>query len=490
MREEACEACKGTGQQWDGFCAACEGIGEGGDISGASSGSSSSSCPAKKKSAGGACPAEELGNSLARLSLARVYKKVIGDDLLGEDLDNSLGRLSLSRAEGEPPEAASGSGYGEADAQELPDDNASINARPAQGASEISRNAEHEVLQFQPPARDPSSATAPGTENVPAAAPAAAGNQAIGDGNDMSARYERLENIGEGVYGTVFKARQRSSGRLVAAKQLRLEDEFINEGIPAYVLREVGLLQNFDHPNIIKLLDVELVDRSEFRLYFELLEIDLHQVLKSFRKAQKMMPMERVRRYSRELTNGIFACHMRLILHRDLKPQNILIGPGPEGQDCLKIADFGLARSFNIPTRAYTHDVVTLWYRAPEILLGCQNYGVEVDMWSAGCIITEMATCLPIFPGDSEIGTIFKIFQLLGTPSEAVWPDLRRTCDNFKSTFPKWPPTELLPVQRSRPDLGATGLELLRSLLVMNPAVRLSARRAKNHVFCAEAVQQ
>jgi len=177
--------------------------------------------------------------------------------------------------------------------------------------------------------------------------------------------------------------------------------------------------------------------------------------------------------------SGIFACHCRLILHRDLKPQNILIG-----HEGLKIADFGLARTFSLPMRSITHEVVTLWYRAPEILLGSQRYGTEIDMWSAGCIISEMATCMPIFPGDSEISMIFKIFQLLGTPTEAVWPDIRSTCEDFKTSFPKWPPTHLEPILEHRPEIGETGLDLIRGLLAMNPKSRLGARKAKGHVFC------
>jgi serine/threonine protein kinase len=120
-------------------------------------------------------------------------------------------------------------------------------------------------------------------------------------------------------------------------------------------------------------------------------------------------------------------------LHRDLKPQNLLINK--EGN--LKLADFGLARAFGVPLRTYTHEVVTLWYRAPEILLGGRQYSTGVDMWSVGCIFAEMATRKPLFPGDSEIDEIFKIFRILGTPTEADWPGVESFPD-FKSSFPKW----------------------------------------------------
>ncbi|KAM9886988.1 hypothetical protein OXX79_013903, partial [Metschnikowia pulcherrima] len=101
-------------------------------------------------------------------------------------------------------------------------------------------------------------------------------------------------------------------------------------------------------------------------------------------------------------------------------PQNLLIDK--EGN--LKLADFGLARAFGVPLRAYTHEVVTLWYRAPEILLGGKQYSTGVDMWSVGVIFAEMCNRKPLFPGDSEIDEIFRIFRVLGTPNETVWPDV------------------------------------------------------------------
>merc|ERR550532_390726 len=142
------------------------------------------------------------------------------------------------------------------------------------------------------------------------------------------------------------------------------------------------------------------------------------------------MPFENVLRYSQELLSGIHGCHVRLIIHRDLKPQNILIG-----KDGLKICDFGLARNFSLPIKPYTHDVITLWYRAPELLLGAEKYGPEVDIWSAGCIIAEMASGYPTFPGDSEIGTIFKIMKFVGSPTEETWPGYH-TLEHWKKTFP------------------------------------------------------
>jgi len=215
-------------------------------------------------------------------------------------------------------------------------------------------------------------------------------------------------------------------------------------------------------------------------LVFEYVDDDLHRVLKSYRHARQLMPMHQVVKYAGDLLNGCQACHLRLIIHRDLKPQNILVS-----RDGLKICDFGLARMFSPPLKAYTHDVITLWYRSPEILLGTTIYGPEVDMWSAGCCIAEMATCQPLFPGDSEIGTIFKILRLLGTPTEQTWPGFSKL-EHWKTSFPQWPPTDLETLLEVRPELGELGLDLLRGLLCLNPQARLPARRAKAHALLAQ----
>ena len=125
--------------------------------------------------------------------------------------------------------------------------------------------------------------------------------------------------------------------------------------------------------------------------------------------------------YAWQLLNGLSWCHAHRIFHRDLKPQNLLVQP-PRG--LLKLGDFGLTRAFSLPLRTYTHEVVTLWYRAPEILLGAKDYACPIDMWSCGCVLGEMATGKPMFPGDSEIDELFKIFQVLGTPSEETWENV------------------------------------------------------------------
>jgi len=295
-------------------------------------------------------------------------------------------------------------------------------------------------------------------------------------------KYETLGVVGNGVYGTVYKARDRETNQIVAMKRLRLDDDF-GDGIPSHVIREVSLLRDFVHPNIVQLLNIQISGLSDYNLIFEYMDMDLHRKLKSYRQNDELMPMHDLVTYSRQLLDGIHACHIRMIIHRDLKPQNVLIGPSG-----LKICDFGLARICSLPVKPYTHDVVTLWYRAPEILLGAQKYGPEVDIWSAGCIIGEIAKGHPMFAGDSEIGTIFKQIQLLGSPDDTTWPGLTQL-EHWKDTFPKWSSTKFKPIYDSRPEMGEQGLNLLSNLLSMNPTTRSTSRRAKNHPFFAQQTQ-
>mmetsp|Transcript_4386 Transcript_4386/g.18665 ORF Transcript_4386/g.18665 Transcript_4386/m.18665 type:complete len:183 (-) Transcript_4386:1362-1910(-) len=161
-------------------------------------------------------------------------------------------------------------------------------------------------------------------------------------------------------------------------------------------------------------------------------------------------------------------------MHRDLKPQNILVS----GDDTVKLADFGLGRVFSLPVGKYTHEVVTLWYRAPEVLLGTRCYSTGVDVWSVGCILAEMVLGKPIFYGESELEQLLSIFRIMGTPSTTTWPtvqDLRDWHD-----YPQWKERSLAEVV---PQLGAPGCDLLRKMLQLNPAQRISASAALNHEF-------
>jgi len=281
-------------------------------------------------------------------------------------------------------------------------------------------------------------------------------------------RYEKQQKIGEGTYGVVYKAKNRETGQLTALKKIRLENE--DEGIPSTAIREISILKEMIHPTIVSLLDVINYDNKLY-LIFEFLDQDLKKYMDSVTTLTPSL----VQSYCMQLLQGLSYCHQRRIVHRDLKPQNLLI----DKRGSLKIADFGLARAFCVPVRQYTHEVVTLWYRAPEILLGSATYSIPVDMWSAGCIFGELLTKNPVFPGDSEIDQLFKIFRQLGTPTEDVWHGCTSLPD-YKPSFPKWRKKEL---SKLFENVHPTAVDLLEKMLIYEPAQRISAREALNHPY-------
>ncbi|XP_029202534.2 cyclin-dependent kinase 2-like [Acropora millepora] len=283
----------------------------------------------------------------------------------------------------------------------------------------------------------------------------------------------KLEKIGEGTYGVVYKAKDKENGRTVALKKIRLDTE--SDGVPSTAIREISLLKELNHPNVVRLLDVVHGDKKLF-LVFEYLDRDLKKYMDSVPAGGISLSL--VKSYLYQLLSGIAFCHSHRILHRDLKPQNLLI----DAQGSIKLADFGLARAFGVPVRSYTHEVVTLWYRAPEILLGCRYYSTPVDVWSIGCIFAEMITRRALFPGDSEIDQLFRIFRTLGTPDDNLWPGVSDLPD-YKSSFPKWPVQNLLQVI---PSLGQNGADLLQQLLAYEPVSRISARNALSHKFFSD----
>ncbi|KAJ3123883.1 Cyclin-dependent kinase catalytic subunit [Nowakowskiella sp. JEL0407] len=283
---------------------------------------------------------------------------------------------------------------------------------------------------------------------------------------EINSKYHKLEKIGEGTYGVVYKAMDRMTNEFVALKKIRLETD--DEGVPSTAIREISMLREMNHNNVVKLYDICHVDVKLY-LVFEFLDMDL----KKYMEGNPLQP-DLVKSYTWQLILGLEYCHSHRIIHRDLKPQNLLI----DQHGRLKLADFGLARSFGVPLRTYTHEVVTLWYRAPEILLGSRHYSTAVDMWSVGCIFAEMCTKHPLFPGDSEIDELFKIFRLLGTPTPEVWPKVVELPD-YKDHFPMWQKKDL----DSEIHAGALVCDLIQRMLEYDPARRISARKALLHPY-------
>ncbi|KAF7727307.1 Cyclin-dependent kinase 2 [Apophysomyces ossiformis] len=218
---------------------------------------------------------------------------------------------------------------------------------------------------------------------------------------DDLADYQKLSKIGEGTYGVVYKAYQKASNKLVALKRVPLH---YDQGIPMTTVREIALLKEVSHRNVVKLLDLIQKDATVY-LVFEYLDMDLGKYMKKV--GRPGLTAKHIKSFMHQLLNGVAYLHSHRILHRDMKPQNLMI----DRTGKLSITDFGLSRAFGVPMRTFTSQVVTLWYRAPEILLGSPHYSTGVDMWSVGCIFAEMMTMQPLFPGRTQIGELFSIFR-------------------------------------------------------------------------------
>ncbi|XP_031796096.1 cyclin-dependent-like kinase 5 [Sarcophilus harrisii] len=209
---------------------------------------------------------------------------------------------------------------------------------------------------------------------------------------------------------------------------------------------------------------------------FEFCDQDLK---KYFDSCNGDLDPEIVKSFLFQLLKGLGFCHSRNVLHRDLKPQNLLINRNGE----LKLADFGLARAFGIPVRCYSAEVVTLWYRPPDVLFGAKLYSTSIDMWSAGCIFAELANAgRPLFPGNDVDDQLKRIFRLLGTPTEEQWPAMTKLPD-YKP-YPMYPATTSL--VNVVPKLNATGRDLLQNLLKCNPVQRISAEEALQHPYFSD----
>ena len=309
--------------------------------------------------------------------------------------------------------------------------------------------------------------------------------------NNDNEIFEIIDILGSGTYGTVYKANLLVENNVkVAVKKIKIEME--NEGVPSTALREISILRDLKHPNIVELKNVLCKDQKLF-LIFELLQTDLKKFIESYYIKEKSnnkmykninnnvnfntfdIQESLIKKYMHQLLSGIAYCHSKKVIHRDLKPANLLL----DSEGILKIADFGLARVFSVPIRPYTKEVLTLWYRAPEILLGSIEYNTSVDIWSVGCIFAEMYLKKPLFFGEYDIDQIFKIFNILGTPNMATWPDVYNL-QYFKKTFPKWDAKSLNQVI---PKMSVLGLDLLSKLLVYDPNQRITAKQALSHVI-------
>lgn len=290
--------------------------------------------------------------------------------------------------------------------------------------------------------------------------------------------YEEIEQIGEGAYGQVWMGRDKVSGEVVALKKVRMDQE--KEGFPVTAIRELKMLRSLRHENIVQLKEIvtgqnqtttaAMRNRHEIYMVFEYVDNDINGFVESptikFTEPQ-------VKTYARQLLAGLWYCHEREVLHRDIKGSNLLV----DNNGNLKIADFGLARTFNDGLDRYTNRVITLWYRAPELLLGTEQYGPEVDMWSVGCLFYELLCKKTLFSGATEPEQMDLIFRTLGSPTEESWPN-----------WEKLPLAEMVPkgkypciIGRKLAHLSKPAFDLIRKLISLNPAERPTASEALDH---------
>ncbi|XP_068661623.1 probable serine/threonine-protein kinase At1g54610 [Aristolochia californica] len=284
--------------------------------------------------------------------------------------------------------------------------------------------------------------------------------------------FEKLDKIGQGTYSNVYKARDTLTGKIVALKKVRF-DNLEPESVK-FMAREILILRRLDHPNVVKLEGL-VTSRMSCSLYlvFEYMEHDLAGLAASpgikFTEPQ-------VKCYMHQLLSGLEHCHNQGVLHRDIKGSNLLLDNG----GILKIADFGLASFFDPHHKQpMTSRVVTLWYRPPELLLGATDYGVGVDLWSAGCILAEMLAGKPIMPGRTEVEQLHKIFKLCGSPTEEYW---KKSKLPHATIFKPQQPYKRC-IAETFKDFPPSSLPLIETLLAIDPAERKAASDALGSEF-------
>ncbi|KAK9760368.1 kinase subunit of RNA polymerase II carboxy-terminal domain kinase I, variant 2, partial [Basidiobolus ranarum] len=284
--------------------------------------------------------------------------------------------------------------------------------------------------------------------------------------------YEKIDQVGEGTYGKVYKARNRHTGIIVALKRIRMESE--KEGFPVTAMREIKLLQSMNHNHIIKIHEIA-VNKGSVYMVLDYMDYDLTGFL-AYPKLE--LTHAHIKCLMKQILEGIHYLHVKNVLHRDIKGSNILMNRKGE----IKLADFGLARIHERNRlKDYTNRVITLWYRPPELLLGATKYGAEVDIWSVGCIMMELFLRKPIFQGSDEISQLEQIYRIMGVPNKADWPSvvdlpwfaLVRPKDKsgrkFRESFKK--------------TMTPAALDLAEWLLTMDPSKRPVAKEALNHPY-------
>uniref|UniRef100_T2MEA4 cyclin-dependent kinase n=1 Tax=Hydra vulgaris TaxID=6087 RepID=T2MEA4_HYDVU len=297
--------------------------------------------------------------------------------------------------------------------------------------------------------------------------------------------FEELSIIGRGAYGTVFKARDVEHNRVVALKRVCISQSNEEKGVPVSTLREIALLKQLDnicHPNIVRVFDAFQTKSTTpmdnptdliLTIVFEHVDQDLSSFLHNY--PSPGLSEDLIRDLMYQLLSGVDYLHINRIIHRDIKPQNVLITKNKQ----VKIADFGLARIYGF-CKLVTSVVVTLWYRAPEVLLQ-SAYATHVDLWSVGVIMVEMYNRRPLFPGKSDIDQLHKILSIIGTPERCDWPE------NVSLPYETFINYKGIDLQHLITKISAAGLDLIAKLLVFHPSKRINASTSLAHPFFLES---
>lgn len=285
--------------------------------------------------------------------------------------------------------------------------------------------------------------------------------------------YRVTKELGSGTFGVVHMAEQKGTGRIVAIKKIK--SERADEGINFTAVREIKLLREFRHENVIELVDCFTTPDLAVCLVYECAFTDLEKILRD-----KAIPISYAdtKQHLLSLLTAIEACHQRWILHRDLKPDNMLFLE----DGTMKLADFGLARMYGTPKTRLSPQAITLWYKPPELLLGAYEYSSAADMWSVGCIFAELLLRRPFLQGNkTDISQLDTIFTVFGTPREANWPDYDTLPLCSKGLI--WDETSPIPFDEIFTAAPKDAISLLRSIMVLDPNMRMSAAQCLSHPY-------
>lgn len=289
--------------------------------------------------------------------------------------------------------------------------------------------------------------------------------------------YEPIGKIDEGSYGIVYKAKDKKTNEIVAIKKIKLTNE--QEGFPITSIREINILFSLNHINIIKYKEILYGSRYD-KIYsvMEYIDYELKAVLIQQKYA---FSTSNIKSIMKQLLSGIEYIHDKWVIHRDIKSSNILL----RKDGVLKIGDFGLARKYSDPLFRYTPLVVTLWYRAPEVLLYCKEYGPSIDIWSCGCIMGEIVLNRPLFEGESELDQLNKIFQVIGTINDKSWPQWETKCGSHVSKLVFNTYSNIIQ-EIFDEKISDLGIDLITKLLTLDPSKRITAKEALNHAWFSE----